>query len=125
MKNTAFILLFLIIGPLVLVGCRTQEANGSSSASTTTTLSSGAAVSVNIQDFAFSSSALSISVETTVTWTNRDSVTHTVTVNSGPTSFDSGSITPGSSFSHQFTWAGTYEYHCLPHPYMTGTITVR
>ena len=28
------------------------------------------------------------------------------------------------SFSYTFPEAGTYVYHCDPHPYMTGSVTV-
>jgi plastocyanin len=39
--------------------------------------------------------------------------------------FDSGSMSRGSNFSHTFSEAGTFGYYCIPHPYMTGTITVQ
>jgi plastocyanin len=38
--------------------------------------------------------------------------------------FDSGSFAPGATFSHTFTTAGTYHYHCAIHPSMTGIIVV-
>jgi len=38
--------------------------------------------------------------------------------------FDSGFLEPGDTFTFTFTEAGTYPYFCLPHPFMTGTITV-
>ena len=38
--------------------------------------------------------------------------------------FDSGSLAPGGTFSHTFTAAGTYHYHCSIHPSMTGIIVV-
>lgn len=37
---------------------------------------------------------------------------------------DSGEIAPGGSWSYTF-WADVmYHYHCHPHPFMTGTLTV-
>ncbi|MBT5206234.1 MAG: hypothetical protein HOM00_03905, partial [Acidimicrobiaceae bacterium] len=30
----------------------------------------------------------------------------------------------GDSFSHTFTEAGTFDYFCTPHPWMTGTVVV-
>jgi hypothetical protein len=66
--------------------------------------------------------AATINPGTTVTWTNNDSVTHTVTSDSGI--FNSGSLAPGQSFSFTFPSAGTFTYHCTIHPYMTGSIVV-
>ena len=83
-----------------------------------------AALSVNIQNFAFSPSTLTIDVGDSVTWTNNDGASHTVTSTSGPASFDSGTLSPGDSFSFTFTTAGTYDYRCNIHSSMTGMITV-
>src|SRR5258708_1735660 len=78
--------------------------------------------SVSIMNFSFSPNSLTVKVGTKVTWTNHDSVTHTVTSNQG--TFNS-SVPPGSSFSFTFTKAGTYAYHCNIHPYMMATIVVQ
>ena len=58
----------------------------------------------------------------TVTWLNNDNAPHTVTADDG--SFTSGNIAPGASFSYTFTRSGTYKYHCIYHPWMTGIIIV-
>lgn len=79
--------------------------------------------SVAVANFAFSPASLTVKVGTKVTWTNNDSVTHTVTENQG--AFDSGQLPPGKSFSFTFTKAGTYSYHCNIHPSMTATIVVQ
>lgn len=59
---------------------------------------------------------------TTVTWTNQDSVQHTVTsadrisVGANVTSlFDSGLFSQGQTFSFAFTKPGTYFYVCTIH----------
>lgn len=70
----------------------------------------------------FGPSVITISAGTTITWTNKDAVTHTVTSDNGL--FDSGSITGNSTYSRQFQSAGTYPYHCTPHPSMTATVIV-
>lgn len=70
---------------------------------------------------------LVLGVNSTVTWTNNDSVHHTVTTTSAPTggSFNSGNMDPGATCTHTFTVAGTYEYDCIYHSWMTGTIVVK
>ncbi len=75
----------------------------------------------------FQPKEITVVAGTTVTWTNQDSVAHTVT--SGPRDaptdlFDSGPIAGGGTFSFTFTEPGTYQYHCTPHQGMDGTVTV-
>jgi plastocyanin len=64
-----------------------------------------------------------IGVNNTVVWKNEDSDWHTAT--SDIPEFDSGMIPPGGSFTHTFLRAGTYAYHCDPHPWMTGVDFVK
>ena len=81
-----------------------------------------AATAVTIKDFAFNPSTLEVKAGTTVTWTNQDTTTHTVTGDHGE--FDSGNLAQGKSFIHAFDQPGTYPYHCSIHPSMMATITV-
>jgi plastocyanin len=34
------------------------------------------------------------------------------------------SLSPGDTFTRVFDKAGTYDYHCSFHPYMTGRVVV-
>ena len=77
---------------------------------------------VTIKDIAFNPQALQAKVGDTITWTNQDSIAHTVTLDDK--SVDSGNVAPGTTFTHAFTKAGSYPYHCEIHKQMTGTITV-
>ncbi len=90
-------------------------------AAATTAPSSGGS-SVSIANFAFSPQSLTVKVGTKVTWTNKDSVTHTVTANGG--AFGQ-TVLSSSTFSFTFTKAGTYSYHCAIHRNMTATIIVQ
>ena len=90
---------------------------------TPTTAPTSTGNSVTIANFAFSPTSLTVKVGTKVSWTNNDSVTHTVTADKG--AFNSGPLTPGSTFSFTFTKAGTYSYHCNIHPSMMATIVVQ
>lgn len=71
---------------------------------------------------AYSPDVVHVKVGDTVEWVNDDIVAHTVTADDK--SFDSGDVNKGKKWAHRFTQAGTYPYHCIPHPYMQGTVIV-
>lgn len=77
---------------------------------------------VSIANLAFNPASLTVVAGTTVTWKNNDNTTHTVTANNG--AFNSGALNPGATFSFTFNQPGTFDYHCMIHPFMTGSITV-
>jgi plastocyanin len=77
---------------------------------------------VSIVDFAFQPASVEIATGGTVTWTNTGQAPHTVTADDG--SFDSGTLSPGTTFSQTFATAGTFTYHCNIHPQMTATVIV-
>jgi plastocyanin len=79
-------------------------------------------VSVSIVDLAFSSANITVNVGDTVKWTNNGAVPHTVTSAGGP--LDSGQLAPGETYEFTFATAGTYDYKCLNHASMTGTVNV-
>ena len=84
---------------------------------------SGAVVPVAIRDFAFDPAAATVGAGGKVTWTNADSVDHTVTFDDA-TVQSSGMLKTGVPFSVTFAAAGSFAYHCAIHPSMTGTVTV-
>ena len=78
---------------------------------------------VKIDNFSFGPETLTVSTGTTVTWTNRDDIPHTVV--STDLVFKSKVRDTDEKFSYTFTKAGTYPYFCSVHPKMTGKIVVR
>lgn len=77
----------------------------------------------------FTPDVLNIKAGTTVTFVNTDGNTHTVTsVKPGTTdadgTFDSGMIKAGKTFTFTFNTPGAYEYICMIHTHMRGTINV-
>jgi len=64
-----------------------------------------------------------------IIWTNADSAAHTVTsglADKGSDGvFDSGLVSPGKSFTFQFTKVGTVDYFCMVHPWMSGIVMVQ
>jgi glucose/arabinose dehydrogenase len=78
---------------------------------------------VEIKSFSFQPASITLPAGATVTWINRDPVAHTVTADDG--SFKSPDIAGnGGKFERTFSEAGTYKYHCAPHPSMKGEIVV-
>ena len=77
---------------------------------------------VNIHDHTFDPAQLNVAPGTTVTWTNEDTVAHTVTADNGL--FDSGVLEPGQSYSTWLGGVGTVAYHCEIHPDMKGSVVV-
>jgi plastocyanin len=57
-----------------------------------------------------------------VTWSNAGQDAHTVTAFDA--SFDSAELAPSEGFSWFFEHAGTFEYVCTLHVWMTGTVVV-
>jgi len=77
---------------------------------------------VFIQGMAFSPATITVTAGTTITWTNKNAVTHNVTSN--PALFSSGAMGNGATYSFTFTDKGTFSYSCTIHPSMTGTVVV-
>lgn len=71
---------------------------------------------------------VTITIGGTVTWKNADTASHTVTSGtpaSGPSGeFDSSLVMVGGDFSYEFEDAGKYDYFCMVHPWMQGTVIV-
>ena len=86
------------------------------------TTAAAPAQAITIDNFMFSPMTLTVPVGTTVTWTNKDDIPHTV-VNTDQ-KFKSKALDTDDSFSYTFTQPGTYEYFCSMHPKMTAKIVV-
>jgi plastocyanin len=89
---------------------------------TPTATVAGPSAGVSINNLAFQPQSLQVTAGTTVTWTNNDNTSHTVTSDTGV--FDSGTLAPGATFKFTFTQTGTFAYHCNIHTSMKGTVTV-
>ncbi len=72
--------------------------------------------------------ALTVSTGTTVIWENDDNAAHLATSGTpdgGPDGvFDSGMIMAGGTYEYEFSDSGEFEYYCVVHPWMIGTVTV-
>lgn len=81
-----------------------------------------------MQNIAYNPSTLTVDAGTTVTWTNKDNVIHTVTSGTPGNAdglFNSGNLSKDQTFSFTFDSTGTYNYYCIPHsPNMKGKVIV-
>jgi len=80
---------------------------------------------VKIDNFSFSPATLTVPAGTTVTWTNRDDIPHTVVSTDDPRVFKSKVLDTDEKFSFTFSKPGTYPYFCSIHPKMTGKVIVQ
>lgn len=74
-----------------------------------------------------------LGISNKVVWTNDDVTPHSVSTDNNYVDpingkFDSlssiGLIPAKGTFEYAFTQAGEYLYHCEPHPWMTGKVTI-
>jgi plastocyanin len=78
---------------------------------------------VFMHNSAFSPASKTVRAGTDVVWENHDTVVHTATANNG--AFDTRDVAANSeSTAVHFETPGTYQYKCLKHPSMMGTIIV-
>ena len=78
---------------------------------------------VSIDNFTFTPQTLTVKAGTTVTWTNRDDIPHTVASASNAFA-KSKALDTDDSYSFTFTTPRTYQYFCYIHPRMVGSIVV-
>ncbi len=122
MKKLMLVALAALVGAVVLTaGCTSY---GPSSPSSSPQTSAASQNTVSMKNIAFNPSSLTINKGASVTWTNDDSTTHTVTSDTGV--WDSGNLSPGQTYTRQFNDTGTFPYHCSIHvgQGMKGTIIV-
>lgn len=81
---------------------------------------------VVIYNYRFVPNTLTVPAGTTVTWVNHDIAPHTATRQSfDDEPFDSGHIQDTQIYRHKFRKAGAYDYTCVLHQGMRGTIVVQ
>jgi plastocyanin len=82
------------------------------------------AVEVKIDNFTFAPPTLTVAAGTTVKWTNRDDIPHTV-VSQDKTTFKSKALDTDDSYAYTFTKPGSYDYFCSIHPKMVAKVIVQ
>lgn len=76
----------------------------------------------------YSPADITIKAGDTVEWVNVDTAAHTVTGGNpadGPSGiFDSSLVMANANYAFTFDKAGSYDYFCMVHPWMVGSVTV-
>jgi len=77
----------------------------------------------------FTPNPLTVAPGTTVTWKNTDTTTHVVcsgkvTDDQCGSVFEDDALKKGQTFQFTFANAGTFDYFCSVHPWMTGQVIV-
>jgi plastocyanin len=80
---------------------------------------------VTIRSFSFQTQNVTIQQGTTVTWVNCETDGTAHTSSSDQSVWSSPLLAPGAVFTTTFDTPGVFPYHCQPHPFMTGTVTVQ
>lgn len=79
---------------------------------------------VTIRGFAFNPSNVRVAANAKVTWVNCETSTDAHTSTSDEAGWNSPLLFPGDTYTREFGAAGSYPYHCAPHPGMRATVTV-
>lgn len=108
---------------LPFAGCNKSKSNNPVSSGPTANV--GIVMNAfNMGANAFTPNPASVAAGTTVIWKNNDSLTHTITSTTAGENYNF-SIAPGSTGSHLFSTAGTFNYKCsIAGHNMTGAVTV-
>ena len=119
MRNRLYWCVLLGVVAVAIVGAAlaAQKARASAAAPERT-------AEVKIDNFSFSPQTLTVAPGTTVKWTNRDDIPHTV-VSDDKVTFKSKVLDTDESFSFTFTKPGTFDYFCSIHPKMTAKVVVQ
>ena len=77
---------------------------------------------VVISNFAFEPNEVRVRPGARVTWVNCDADVHTSTSDNGV--WNSPNLEQGQTYTRSFDAAGTFAYHCTPHPFMQAGVIV-
>jgi plastocyanin len=114
-RAIAFAPIVVLVAAVLLPATRTFSVNAQQT--------EAASSEVKIDNFSFGPAAITVKAGTTVTWTNRDDIPHTVV--SDDKLFKSKVLDTDEKFSYTFSKPGTYPYFCSVHPKMTGKVVVQ
>jgi plastocyanin len=114
----------VLSGALLLAACGGTSSKSPSASGSSGKSASASSASITISNFMFSPMHDTVTPGETVSVTNKDSATHTLTATGGQ--FNTGDVAQNQTKTFKApTKPGTYNYICNIHQYMMGTITVK
>jgi predicted secreted protein with PEFG-CTERM motif len=121
--GSPFVVLTLIVGIMAFAPSAFADA------SVTMTKGSAGGQTCVTTNNCFDPAQVNVTPGTEVDWKNADTASHTVTSgmpsdNTTGTIFDSSLVKAGGEFKFTFNDAGTFDYYCQVHPWMTGQVIV-
>jgi plastocyanin len=117
--------------PLVVGACSKSNdaattAPSSSTSTTAAAVNQGPTIVIGQgTELSFTPSQTDAKVGQAVTWRNDGAASHQVSQQGEPKLFESERMTNGQTFVFTPTQAGTFQYTCIIHPSMQGTLTVQ
>lgn len=90
---------------------------------TATAAAAAGTVQASVDNFSFTPKQLTVKPGTTVVWTNKDDIPHTVEQNDHV--FSSKILDTNEKFQHTFDKPGQFPYFCKLHPTMTASVVVQ
>lgn len=118
-------IVIVVIAILVIGGYfayRGSYKKSGQSQSSNNSISADSTGNVNISNFSFNPASITVKAGSVITFTNNDSVTHTVTADDGKFSQE---VNTGKTTTITISDPGIYNYYCSIHPPMKGTIIVQ
>ncbi len=112
----------------ILVACFSEHSPAGPDNATLCTNPGGSVVNgstlVIIREFAFETQNVTVQAGASVTWVNCETSGTAHTSTSDQDVWSSPLLGAGEAFTQTFDTPGVFPYHCDPHPFMTGTVTV-
>ena len=117
-----------LAGAVVAAACFSEHSPTAPSTSAVCSVPLGPGVGgstlIAIRDFSFQANAVSVTAGSSVTWVNCEPAGTFHTTHSNQGVWQSPLLAPGETFTRTFDTPGVFPYHCDPHPFMLGTVTV-
>lgn len=132
MKKNQSVVIGIVVAIVVVIAAVIALSSGSkkstSNQTSTTSVDASSAVAtdaVTIQNYMYMPATIKVKVGTTVTWTNKDAVQHSVTAKTASPNAPNGPLfSQDKTYSYTFKAAGSYPIYCILHPYMHSAVIV-
>jgi plastocyanin len=112
-----------VIAAVLLVLCTGNSGTKTAPFTPTAMVQPTSTITVTIKNFAYMPAHFTVAPGATVTVRNEDNVIHTLAANN--LAFNTGNVTRGQPVTFTApTKPGTYPFHDLRYPYVTGVLTV-